>query len=328
MRHALVLCVLAACGGSGTDSPDATSGDGSRGDGPHLDAPRGDGAPAQRTVFVIPFENKSSAMIYGNANAPYLNGLLATSAYATAFHDELPAAPSEPHYIWMEAGTNALTGHTFTGDGDATATNSTPSTAHLSTQLDAAGLGWVAYQEGITAGTCPIGTAGFYAPKHDPLVFFQDVSGSPPSRTNARCAAHHEAIASLATDLQAGTVPAYAFITPNLCHDMHGDLGCPSGIADAANIAAGDQWAAANLPALIAYTHAHDAVIFLVWDEGDASNLMPFIAIGDHVVPGASSVSYTHGSQLKTIEELLGVPVLPAAAATTDFAAMFEPGYL
>lgn len=329
MRLALVACLLAACGDghATTDGPldhDAPStGSDAATEGGHDAAPNHD-----RTVFVIPFENKSDAQIYGNTtDAPFINGLLATSAHATMFQDELPTLPSEPHYIWMEAGTNALPDHTFMGDGDATAANSSSSTDHLSTQLDAAGLSWIAYQEGI--GTdCPITSTGFYAVKHEPFVFFQDVSGSPPSAGNARCAAHHKEIAALAGDLAAGTVPNYAFITPNLCHEMHGAPTCPSGTGSSANIAAGDQWLSENLQPLLDYTKTHDAVIFLVWDEGDATNLIPFLALGDHVVTGASATVYTHGSQLKTVEELLGVPVLPSVQGDADFSAMFEPGTL
>jgi len=111
-----------------------------------------------------------------------------------AFADPLPdSLPSEPHYVWMEAGTNAFSDRTFTSDSNPSSSNSTSSTAHLSTQITAAGSTWLSYQEGLnsTTGACPIASSGFYAPKHDPFVFFQDISGNPPSDTNARCAAHH-----------------------------------------------------------------------------------------------------------------------------------------
>lgn len=338
MMRALCLCLVAACGGGNADSTDTAAGDpdaraidgapGTR-DGATVDAPIDGSSPAHRTVIVVPFENKGAGQVYGNtASAPYLNGLLATAAYATKFQDELTSLPSEPHYVWMEAGTNAFTDHTFIGDGDATAANSAGSTAHLSTQLVAAGRTWTAYQEGITTGACPIASSGNYAAKHDPFVFFRDVVGSPPSATTATCGTHHKALADLAGDLAAGTVANYAFVTPDLCHDMHGSFSCPSGLGTQTNVKAGDDWAAANLPAMIAYTHSHDAVLMLVWDEGDSSNLMPFLMIGDHVVPGANTTAYSHSSQLKTIEELLGVPTLPSVASAADFAAMFQPGYL
>ena len=328
---AFALASVTACGSSSGSSADgAGTSDGARHDGgAGSDAGSGSANPAARTVIVIPLENKSDAQIYGDTtDAPYINGLFATAARATDLQDELPTLNSEPHYVWMEAGTNVFSDHTFAVDDDPSATNSTASTAHLSTQLDAAGLTWTAYQEGITDGTCPIASSGEYAVKHSPFVFFQDVSGSPPSMANARCATHYKALPDLAADLAAGTLPNYAFITPNLCHEMHGDFLCPSGFSTPKNIAAGDAWLASNLPPLIEYTHTHDAVIFLVWDEGDSSNKVPFLALGDHVVPGPNGATYNHGSLLKTEEELFGLTVLPAAASTTDFGAMFEPGYL
>ena len=350
MMRSLWFCALAACGGSFTGctsgSGSATDASSSHGDAEHL----GDGHlqpdavvhsdaadtqnPAMRTVFVIPMENKDSTMIYGNTtNAPYINSLIASNgiaAHTTNFQDELSLSiPSEPHYIWMEAGSNAFSDHTFTTDDDASKTNSTSSTAHLATQLTAAGRTWTAYEEGITTGTCPVSSNGEYAAKHSPFVFFQDVSGSTPSTTAPGCTSHYKAIGSLATDLAAGTVPNYAFITPNLCHDMHGDLLCPSGISDTSNVSAGDTWLSANLPALIAYTHTHDATIFVVWDEGDTTQMIPFLAIGDHVHAGTTSaVSYTHSSQVKTVEEILGLSVLPSVASATDLSALFDAGYV
>lgn len=318
--------LLAACGGSGSPNSgdDVVNPDGND---PQIDAAI-DAPPAgPRTVFVIPFENKDSTAIYGNTNdAPYINGLMAMWPHATAFGDELPNLPSEPHYVWMEAGTNAFTDRTFTNDNDASATNSTASTAHLTTQLTAAGIKWMSYQEGITAGTCPISSTGHYAAKHDPFVFFQDVVGSPPSASNANCAAHHKPYSSFAADLAAG-IEGYVFITPDLCHDMHGDISCPSFLLDGPNIQAGDNWLKTELPRLIEYTQTHDAIIFLTWDEGNSSNLVPFIAIGKHAKAGfTSTTTYTHSSLLKSIEQYLGVPVLASVANANNFADMFEAG--
>ncbi len=42
---------------------------------------------------------------------------------------------------------------------------------------------------------------------------------------------------------------------------------------------------------------------------------------------GASATAYTHSSQVKSIEEQLGVPVLSTVSSANDFAGMFEAGY-
>ncbi|HEY6034617.1 MAG TPA: alkaline phosphatase family protein [Kofleriaceae bacterium] len=326
MRYATVaLALLAwtACGSSPnnpTTDGNSNGGDGG-GSGVH-DAGNGSNTiPADRTVFVLVFENESSSAIYNSGSAPYINNTIKPeSAWATMYTDELPSAiPSEPHYVWMEAGTNDFTDITFTSDADASANNSTASTAHLATQLTTAGLDWRSYQEGMTTA-CPIGSSGFYAAKHDPFVFFQDISGKPPSATNAGCGAHHKPYSAFAADLAAGTMPAYVFITPNLCNDMHGAIGCPSG----SDITRGDTWLSNELPRIVTYATAHDSIIYVIWDEGSLTQTIPFFAIGNHVKKGMATTAYSHSALLKSIEEQLGVPVLPTVSASPDFAAMFD----
>ena len=311
-----------ACGGSaagpgsasdagGAGVPTATSQAGDAGIGP---------------VFVIAMENQDAAGIYGNTDdAPYINGtLLPRYAHATAFADVLPDLPSEPHYVWMEAGTNAFADRTFTTDDRPSTHNSTASRDHLVAQMTAAGLDWMTYQEGISdaTGACPLEGAGFYRPRHNPFVFFQDISGSPPSKDNAACAAHHRDLATLASDLANNDVTAYSFISPNLCNDMHGSTGCP----DSNRTRAGDDWLAANLPPLIDFVNANGGIIFITWEEGNHTATLPFIAVGPDVQQSyASTVAYTHSSLLKTVEELLDLPVLPTVASANDLTDMFAP---
>jgi hypothetical protein len=290
----------------------------------------GSAGGAIKNVFVIAMENEPASAIYGNKNAPYLNGLLAKYARASAFADPLPdGIPSEPHYVWMEAGTNAFSDVTFTGDSDPSAGNSTKNTAHLTTQMMAASppISWMGVMEGLNSstGACPTSSSGLYGAKHDPFVFFQDIAGSPPSKSNALCGAHHAAFTSGQALVQ-GTPAQYTFISPNVCNDMHGDSACPSGDP----IALGDTWLAANLPPLIDYVNAHSGVIFVVWDEPEGgSNLIPFFAIGPRVKPGyTSTVAFTHSSLVKTVEKIFGLPILPTVASANDFADLFQPGTL
>jgi len=327
MRRTALL-FLVACSASHSATIDGPPGSGDGPPGSHdgaVDSPPG---TMKRTIFVIPMENEPSSAIYGNTtDAPYINGLMPMAAYATKFQDELPALPSEPHYIWMEAGTNAFTDITFSNDNDPSSSHSTSSTAHLTAQLDTAGVSWMSYQQGITAGTCPVSTSGVFAPKHDPTVFFQDIAGSPPKSTTAGCIAHHKPYTAFAADLmQPATMAQYVFITPDLCHDMHGDASCPQGTNVAMNIQAGDTWLSTELPRILDYANAHDGVVLIVWDEGDSSNLVPFLALGPRIKTGPSATTYSHSSQLKSIEEILGVPVLPSVTSANDFADLFKPG--
>jgi len=264
-------------------------------------------------------ENESAPKIYGSARAPYINGsLMFQAAHATNFSDELPALVSAPHYVWMEAGTNAFPDHVFTTDASPSRTNVTSSTAHLATQLSAAGQSWIAYQEGMTAGTCPIVSVGNFRPRHDPFVYFTDVVGSPPAATAPVCIAHHRPFTALAGDLASGNVGRYNFITPDLCHDMHGAPACPPGDL----VRAGDDWLSVHVPPLIDFVKVHGGVVFVVWDEGSS---LPFFAAGPGVKAGyASPAPMNHSSLLKTIELLLGVEVLPAVAGASDLQDLFE----
>jgi hypothetical protein len=295
-------------------------------------APAITGLSANKYVFVVTMENESAAAIYGNAQAPYINGtLLPRGAHANNFTDPLPdKLPSEPHYVWMEAGTNAFADSTFSTDADPTAANTTGSAAHLVTQMMNAvpPVSWHSIQEGLDASTglCPIHSSGFYAAKHNPFVFFRDVAGSPPSAANPLCANHHRPFATdtFAAALAGKTVAQYNLITPDLCHDMHGNPHCPS----SDNIGEGDRWLAANLPPIIDFVTAAGGIIFIVWDEPEGgSNLIPFIAIGPNVRPGyANSINYNHGSLTKTIEEIYGLPILTAVVQNNDFGDLFQPG--
>lgn len=281
-------------------------------------------------VFVIAMENHDASQIYGNtSSAPYINNtLMPAYARATNFNDELALSiPSEPHYLWMESGTNAFSDRTFTGDGDPTSTNSTADTNHLVTQIKNAtnGVTWRTYQEGLNSstGSCPIHSSGFYGAKHDPFVFFKDVAGSPPSATNAYCIAHHRAYSALAADLAANDVSSFTFITPNLCNDMHGASGCP----DSNTVRSGDTWLQNQLPSLISYANSHAGVIFITWDEGSATLKMPFLAIGPTVKAGyAGSVSYTHSSVLKSLDEILQLPTLSRVTSANNLSDLFQSG--
>ncbi|HEX3482166.1 MAG TPA: alkaline phosphatase family protein [Kofleriaceae bacterium] len=292
------------------------------------EAPVAAATSAIQHVFVIAMENHASSSIYGNTtHAPYINNtLLPMFGRATNFADELPQLNSEPHYVWMEAGTNALSDHTFTTDNNPSSSNSTASTAHLSTQITAAGSTWLSYQEGLntTTGGCPIAASGEYAPKHDPFIFFRDVSGSTPSRTNAFCAAHHKPLTALATDLTNNAVAAYNFITPNLCNDMHDSC---SPVSDP--IKQGDNWLAANMPALISYVNAHQGVVWIVWDEPEGSTgMIPLIVVGPHVKPNfTSSVLYNHGSIVRSVEAILGLPTLSKVSGNNTFTDFFNTGF-
>jgi hypothetical protein len=109
-------------------------------------APAAD-ASMLKHIIVIVMENKDAEnswgknYIYGNTEkAPYINRvLMPKAARAKNFMDQLPGLPSEPHYIWMEAGTNRFSNSDeFVGDKDVPVHWSTTSKYHLAAQIEAA----------------------------------------------------------------------------------------------------------------------------------------------------------------------------------------------
>ncbi|HYQ47394.1 MAG TPA: alkaline phosphatase family protein [Polyangiaceae bacterium] len=290
----------------------------------------GHGAPGSQIkhVIVIAMENHDADQIYDDpVNAPYIRSLVETYAHAENFDDELPLEiPSEGHYVWMEAGTHRFSDALFDDDSPPSASVSTGSNQHLVRQIKNSdtGLSWMTYQEGMNeqTGACPIRSTGFYVPKHNPFVFFRDVAGDPPAKDTPYCAAHHRPYSSLQADL-AGELASYVFITPDECHDMHGQRGCP----EENPIRTGDKWLKSELPRLIAYAEQHEAVIFITFDEGSSSVKMPFIAIGTMVKPRHTATErYSHSSQLRTVEKILGLPPLPTVAQSNDLSDLFKPG--
>ncbi len=282
-----------------------------------------------KRVIVIALENHDPDEIYGDAvNAPYFHELVSKYARAANFDDELPLeVPSEGHYVWMEAGTHQFSDATFLDDAWPSPSVSTGSSKHLVTQIkNAKGVSWMSYQEGMNAesGACPIEDSGFYVPKHNPFVFFRDVSGDPPSKDNAYCAAHHKPYSALEQDLK-GELASYVFITPDECHDMHWQRGCP----DENPVRTGDRWLRSELPRLIDYADAHESVIFITFDEGATTLKLPFIVVGNVAKSGyVGTEHYNHSSQLKTVELILGLPVLPTVASANDLSDLLKPGVL
>lgn len=302
---------------------------------------------APRHVIVIAMENKdaektgdkSHGYIYGNtADAPYLNGVLAReAATATNFTDELAAYNSQPHYIAMEASTNKFADTSFTCDNDpgkpcsyfSGQPNWTRSTDHLVSQMAKASppVTWMTYQEDIdpaTTGACPVKSAGHYAAKHNPFVYFADVAGAPPDANNSNCIAHTRGLGQFTTDMASGKLANYVFVTPNLCHDMHGASGCrDNAVAD------GDDFLKDFLPPVIGWAKKNDAVVFVVWDEGKRGLKLPFYAAGAGVKEGhVSNVAYSHRSLVKTIGRIFRLPELDSVKRANDLSDLFEPGVL
>ena len=211
---------------------------------------------AVRTVFLIVLENHNWRGIEGDGLCPYINGrMLPQASYATRYFTPPGLHPSEPNYLWLEAGTNF-------GITDDESTHRLRTSKHLVTQLDRAGISWRSYQEGIDGTGCPQTDRGAYLAHHNPMVFFEDVYGSPDA-----CRSHVRPFSELAGDLEHNTVARYNFITPDEFHDMH-SLATDS----LSRRVQGDAWLAAEVPRILASAaFRDDGALFVTWDEGDNS---------------------------------------------------------
>ena len=89
-------------------------------------------------VFVILMENHNWASIKGSPDAPYINNtLLPQASYCDQYYNPSGLHPSEPNYLWLEAGTN----FGVTNDNPPSANHQTGS-AHFVTRLKNAGISW------------------------------------------------------------------------------------------------------------------------------------------------------------------------------------------
>ncbi|HEY2029495.1 MAG TPA: alkaline phosphatase family protein [Myxococcales bacterium] len=265
-----------------------------------------------KTVFVIVLENANWSDIRGNPSLPYLNKLVGEGAHEEQYFNPMGVHPSEPNYLWMEGGTD----YGVRDDQDPAA-HHFENHDHLVSLLGRAGVSWRSYQEGIGAQECPLQSHGLYAVKHNPFVFFEDVSGDA-----AFCIAHERPLAELEHDLLAGSVARYNFITPDLCHDMHGAHGCPRNLQEV-----GETWLSTWVPRIQASKAYRDAgVLFITWDEGEGRDgPIGMIALSPLAKRGyASTTPLTHSALLRTLQEIFGVgPFLCDAAQSKDLADLF-----
>jgi phosphatidylinositol-3-phosphatase len=252
---------------------------------------------ASSHVVVIVMENEEAHDVLGSSDAPYLNSL--ARRYAVATDSYAIRHPSLPNYLALTSGsTQAITSD---------CTDCHVAGRNLVDQLEAAHLSWKGYMEDIPRPCSQVAGAGNYAKKHDPFMYYDDIVRSP-----SRCRGV-VGFGALASDLRRGTLPAFSFISPNLCHDMH-DCG----------VATGDRFLSGLVPQLLHELGPHGFLV-VTWDEGSSDagccvdahgGRIATIVAGPGVRRGARSTSAVdHYGVLRTVENALGLPPLGGAAA-------------
>jgi hypothetical protein len=119
-------------------------------------------------------------------------------------------------------------------------------------------------------------------------------------------------------DLADDQLPAFAFVTPNLCNDMH---DC--------SVSTGDAWLKSWLPKIFssaAYSRGRTAVV-VTFDEDDdtGGNLVSTIVVAPSVPAGTTSEqAFDHYSLLRTTEEMLGLGQIGNAVTATSMRSAFH----
>jgi phospholipase C len=300
-----------------------------------------------KTVFLIILENHNwtgndagasfgDPDIKGNPLAPYINGpLLKTAAHAEQYFNPPGNHPSQPNYLWLQAGTNfGVLADTQPGQPQLFTHK------HLTRLLDEAGISWKNYAEpdfgSPSYDVCPLDFT-FLDVEHLGIVYFNDVNdGLNP--LSPVCISHVVPYDYFATDLANNTVAQYNLINPNVCHQGHEGISPCDSREPADNTLRSDQWLMKNVPLILeSKAYKEGGAIFITWDEAEDNGqfsdgpipmfiLSPF-AKGGGKKAFSNSIHYDHSSMLKTIEEIFGVTPLLGAAAdpqTNDLSDLFQ----
>jgi hypothetical protein len=248
------------------------------------------------SIVVIVMENKEDTDVIGSSAAPYENQLahrygLATESFAITH-------PSLPNYLALTSGST----HGISSDCTSCSVNA----PNLGEQLSSAGISWKGYFQDVP-GTCYSGaTAGNYAKRHNPFIYYDDIAGN-----RSRCS-HLVGFEALKAALRSGHLPTFTWITPNVCNDTH-DCG----------VGRGDKFLANLVPKILNALGPHGFLV-ITWDEGVSNTgccggvakggQIATIVAGPDVIPGGRDrAPIDHYGVLATIERALGLPLLGGA---------------
>ncbi len=241
-----------------------------------------------------------------------------------------------------------INGTTILNDNDSSAASGNIFPAsfaanHLTGQLNAAGISWINYQEDYQITSNTVATGGSptvsksgtsttvqnpyngsfqynYAEKHNPMAFFADTATQNVNQ-----------MSQLQTDLTNNTVGRYNWITPNQYNDMHTAL---SGgftyngthyTGDQAQIAQGDNFLSIIVPEIEASAAFQNNGTIIIWNDetegGDTTAETSMEIVISKLAKGnayASTVVTNHSSDIKTMEEIFGLPFINNPIPTSE----------
>jgi hypothetical protein len=257
------------------------------------------GVPAFRHVVVIAFENKERGSVLGSPSAPTFNRMAAE--YATLGRYYAVTHPSLPNYLALVSGS--------THGIRTNCTDCVVRARSLAGTLEASGRTWKTYAEGLPRAGFTGASAGAYAKKHVPFLYFHEVVTRPARRARV------VPLTALRADLRRDALPDFALVVPDLCHSMH---DCP--------VATGDRWLRSVVSPLL---QLPETVVFVVFDEG-ATNArggghVAALALGTAVRPGFRHDRVTsHCGLLRTVEDAWDLPRLGCSARAAPITGIWK----
>jgi hypothetical protein len=293
LTRLLALVLASAAVGCGSSSAGAAA---------PSTVPRSVSVPDFTHVVLVVFENHEASSIAGNPAAPTFNAL--ARQYATLTNYDAVAHPSLPNYLALVSGsTQGITSDCW---------NCIVRARNLADTLAARGKTWKTYAEDLPYPGFTGGSAGRYAKKHDPFLYFRDVVGSRARRNRV------VPYTQLARDLAAQRLPDFSLVIPNLCNDMH---DC--------SVATGDAWLKAHVVPLLRSRQLRGGVVFVVFDEGTSDagggGRIEALALGPTVKRGSIFTRATnHYGLLRTIEDAWKLPRLGSSRTATPIGGIWR----
>lgn len=170
-------------------------------------------SPRLEHVFVIMLENHSDDSVVGDPHTPFITGLARSYGHAVGFQGVTHT--SQPNYIALTSGSNWWVNQD-------SPLNRYPH-RNIVDQLEEHGLTWVAYMEsmpktGYLDSFWPNFKNALYVNRHNPFILYPRIRRSRDARR------HIKPYSFFAAQMRREDVPNLVWISPNLCHDMHGGV--------------------------------------------------------------------------------------------------------
>jgi phosphatidylinositol-3-phosphatase len=245
--------------------------------------------PPFQHVIVVVLENKVRGSVLGNRAAPAFNAFASKSAVLAGYRGV--THPSLPNYLALVSGST----QGITDD----CTSCTVGGRSLADTLEAKGLTWKAYAEGLPRVGWTGPSSGRYVKRHVPFLYFRRVVSRP---TRLRRVVP---LSWFSQDLAGGRLPGFSLVIPDMCHDMH---DC--------SVSTGDAWLKRFVTPLLRSPQLARSVVFVVFDESDSADpRTAALALGPLVKPASAyRPSMSHYGLLRTVEDAWGLPRLGRSA--------------